>query len=66
MEPAYVKNLDPPMVAPPYPAGFPLAGETPRLLSEFSVSERNIRQVGWPSLERACWSSLKLRSLITS
>ncbi len=54
VEPAHVKNLDPPMVAPPYPAGFPLAGETPRLLSEFSVSERNIRQVGWMSPGPTC------------
>ena len=45
MEPASLKNLDPPMVQPVWPAGFPLREDSPRLLSDFSVGERNVRQV---------------------
>ncbi len=45
MEPASVKNLDPPMVQQIWPAGFPLREDSPRLLSDFSVGERNMRQV---------------------
>ena len=45
VEPAHLKNLDPPMVAAPYPAGFPMREDSPRLLSEFDVTERSIRQV---------------------
>ena len=45
VQPAHLKNLDPPMVVAPYPAGFPMREDSPRLLSEFNVSERSIRQV---------------------
>ena len=48
VEPAHLKNLDPPMVVAPYPAGFPMRDDSPRLLSEFNVSERSIRQVSLP------------------
>lgn len=45
VEPASLKNLDPPMVQPIWPAGFPLHEDSPRLLSDFSLGERNMRQV---------------------
>ena len=50
VEPANVKNLDPPMFAAPYPAGFPMRADSPRLLSDFSQSERTVRQVASQAL----------------
>ena len=45
VEPASLRNLDPPMVQGIWPAGFPLREDSPRLLSNFSVGDRNMRQV---------------------
>ena len=45
MEPASLKNLDPPMIQSIWPAGFPRREDSPRLLSDFSVGDRNMRQV---------------------
>ena len=46
-----MKNLDPPMVQQIWPAGFPLREDSPRLLSDFSVGERNMRQVATHSTD---------------
>lgn len=43
MATASLRELDPPMHHAPFPAGFPLRGESPRLLAEESVTDRSAK-----------------------
>ncbi|EIE26244.1 hypothetical protein COCSUDRAFT_39389 [Coccomyxa subellipsoidea C-169] len=44
MATATLRNLDPPMHHAPFPAGFPLTRESPRILGEGALTDRSITQ----------------------
>lgn len=39
-----LRNLDPPMHHAPFPAGFPLTRESPRILGEGALTDRAVNQ----------------------
>ncbi len=44
MATASLRELDPPMHHAPFPAGFPLRGESPRIMAEDSLTDRSAKQ----------------------